>query len=207
MTDVWSTVHAERAALADDLAQLTPAQWATPSLCSEWTVHDVLAHLVATAKTTRWRFLRKFAAARFDFHAFTADGVLEERAEDPAETLAAFRAVIDRTSTPPAPIESRLVEAFVHGEDIRRPLGLRREYPVAEVVRAITLQARTDAAFGGGKARVAGVEIRATDADFTLGTGPVLEGPAISLLLAVCGRRDAFAELSGPGLPLVAARG
>jgi uncharacterized protein (TIGR03083 family) len=132
--------------------------------------------------------------------------VLEERAENPAETLAAFRAVIDRTSTPPAPLESRLVEAFVHGEDIRRPVGLRREYPVAEVVRAITLQARTDAAFGGGKARVAGVELRATDADFTLGAGPVLEGPAISLLLAVCGRRDAFAELSGPGLSLLTAR-
>jgi hypothetical protein len=53
---------------------------------------------------------------------------------------------------------------------------------------------------------VAGVELRTTDADLTLGAGPVLEGPAISVLLAVCGRRAAFADLSGPGLPVVAER-
>jgi hypothetical protein len=33
-------VAAERVGLADDLADLTPEQWATPSLCAGWTVHD-----------------------------------------------------------------------------------------------------------------------------------------------------------------------
>jgi len=39
----WPTIHAERAALADDLAGLSAEQWATPSLCQGWTVHQVLA--------------------------------------------------------------------------------------------------------------------------------------------------------------------
>ena len=47
--DIWPVVHAERRALAADLAGLTPEQWATPSLCTGWSVHDVLAHMVATA--------------------------------------------------------------------------------------------------------------------------------------------------------------
>ena len=38
-------VAAERLRLAEDLESLTPAQWATPSLCAGWTVHDVVAHL------------------------------------------------------------------------------------------------------------------------------------------------------------------
>jgi hypothetical protein len=33
---IWPTIHAERRALADDLVGLTPEQWATQSLCTEW---------------------------------------------------------------------------------------------------------------------------------------------------------------------------
>jgi uncharacterized protein (TIGR03083 family) len=49
MSDIWTGISAERGALADDLANLTPAQWDTPSLCSEWTVRDIVAHVSATA--------------------------------------------------------------------------------------------------------------------------------------------------------------
>ena len=47
---VWQMIHSERAALAADLGSLDEARWATPSLCGEWTVRDVLAHMTATAK-------------------------------------------------------------------------------------------------------------------------------------------------------------
>ncbi len=55
-TDIWPTVHAERAALAADLAGLTDAQWDAPSLCTGWSVRDVLAHLSAAASLgpARW---------------------------------------------------------------------------------------------------------------------------------------------------------
>jgi hypothetical protein len=36
----WPVIHAERAALADDLAALTDEQWAMPSLCGDWTVRQ-----------------------------------------------------------------------------------------------------------------------------------------------------------------------
>ena len=36
--DIWRVIHAERKALADDVRGLSDEQWATPSLCSRWTV-------------------------------------------------------------------------------------------------------------------------------------------------------------------------
>jgi hypothetical protein len=66
---VWSAVHAERRALITELESLTltPEQWARPSLCPGWDIHDVLAHLVDAAKTTRLGFVRGLIAAKFDF--------------------------------------------------------------------------------------------------------------------------------------------
>ena len=104
------------------------------------------------------------------------------------------------TDTPPAPLDSRLVEEVVHGEDIRRPLGIAHTYAPEAVVRALRYQAKTSVAVGGGKQRVAGVRLRATDADVVIGEGPEVTGSALSLLLVVSGRSDAVADLDGPGV-------
>ncbi|MEV0505837.1 maleylpyruvate isomerase family mycothiol-dependent enzyme, partial [Streptomyces spectabilis] len=193
--DVWSLVHAERAALIDDLAHLDDERWSTPSLCAGWSVHDVAAHLVDTARTTRLGFVAGLVRARFDFDRQNARGVERERGAAPGETLERLRRVATRTSTPPAPLDSRLVEEVVHGEDIRRAVGLTRAYPPEAVVRALRLQTRTPASFGGAKELTARVRFTATDTDLAIGTGPEVEGPALLLLLAVSGRRAALAGL------------
>ncbi|WP_406111625.1 maleylpyruvate isomerase family mycothiol-dependent enzyme [Streptomyces sp. NBC_01003] len=193
-------VHAEREALIDDLAHLKDDQWLKPSLCDGWTVHDVLAHLIDTARTTRLGFVKDLALARFGFNRQNTRGVERERRSTPQETLERFRQVASRTSTPPAPLDSRLVEEVVHGEDIRRPLGLTRTYPPQAVVRSLRLQTRTPASFGGAKELLTRLRLRATDTDLTLGTGPEVTGPALSLLLAVMGRRAALDDLHGPGV-------
>src|SRR4051794_34548528 len=160
-------IHAERQALADDLTDLTDSQWETPSLCTEWTVHQVLAHLLSAAKMTPPKFFTRFAGAGFNFDRFAASQVTQESAAGPAATLAAFRNVRDRRSAPPGPKDTWLGEAFVHGEDIRRPLGIRRDYPPDGVVRAIRLYASSNAIIGGQNPE-AGLTLRATDADFVL---------------------------------------
>ncbi|MFB7758638.1 maleylpyruvate isomerase family mycothiol-dependent enzyme, partial [Streptomyces sp. NPDC056121] len=169
-----------------------------------WTVHDVLAHLVDTARTTRLGFVKDMALARFDFNRQNTRGVERERRSAPQETLERFRQVASRTSTPPAPLDSRLVEEIVHGEDIRRPLGLTRTYPTQAVVRSLRLQTRTPASFGGAKELVTRVQLSTPDADLTIGTGPEVNGPALSLLLAVMGRRVALDDLHGPGVATLA---
>ena len=204
MGDVWPLVHAERSALIEDLERLDDRSWEMPSLCDGWTVHDVVAHLVNTARTTRLGFLVALARARFDFDRQNTRGVERERRASPRETLEQLRRVASRTSGPPAPLDTRLVEEVVHGEDIRRPLGLTRAYSQEAVVRALRLQVRTSASFGGARELVAGVRLTAVDADISIGDGPEISGPALSLLLAVSGRRVALDELDGPGVGALA---
>ncbi|GAB2775156.1 maleylpyruvate isomerase family mycothiol-dependent enzyme [Nocardioides salsibiostraticola] len=199
-SEIWSVVHAERAALISDLEGLAPEQWDTPSLCEGWTVHDVAAHLVDSARTTRIGFLVALAASRFDFDRLNQRGVDRERGEDPSATLTRLRQVAGRTSTPPASLDTRVVEEIVHGEDIRRPLGIHRDYPIDAVIRALRLQARTPASFGGAKELLGRVRLQATDADLALGAGPLVEGPVLAMLLVASGRRSAVDELRGEGL-------
>jgi uncharacterized protein (TIGR03083 family) len=201
---VWTLVHAERSALIDDLERLDVHRWDVPSLCPGWTVHDVVAHLVDTARTTRLGFVVGLARAGFDFDRQNARGVERERGASPGETLERLRRVASRTSSPPAPLDTRLVEEVVHGEDVRRPLGLTRTYAQEAVVRSLRLQARTPASFGGAKELVARVRLTATDADVSIGDGPDVTGSALSLLLAVSGRRVALEDLDGPGVDALA---
>ncbi|MFC8228083.1 maleylpyruvate isomerase family mycothiol-dependent enzyme [Streptomyces sp. NPDC057287] len=198
-------VHAERAAIINDLERLDDEQWEEPSLCAEWTVHDVAAHLADTARTTRLGFLAGLARAGFDFDRQNARGVERARGATPQETLEGLRQVASRRSTPPAPLDSRLVEEIVHGEDIRRPLGLAHTYPKEAVVRSLRLQARTSASFGGARELAARARLTATDADVSIGDGPEVRGPALSLLLAVSRRRVALDDLEGPGLTALSA--
>ena len=203
--DIWPVVHAERRALAADLADLTPEQWATPSLCTGWSVLDVLAHMVATAKETPPRFLVGMLTSGLRLSRMTEKRIAEERAGGPAATLAAFRAVETATSAPPGPKLSWLGEALVHAEDIRRPLGIAHEYPVASVTAVTDFYASSNVLIGG-KNRVAGVTLQATDTDWSHGSGPVVSGPARALMLATTGRKAALDELSGPGLETLRAR-
>lgn len=189
-----------------NLETLGPEQWSAPTACPGWDVHDVVAHLVDTAKTTRLRFARDMVTARFDFDRQNAVGLARERCEDPRDTLAALRAVVTRTSTPPAAIVTRLVEAFVHGEDIRRAVGLSGEYPVEQVAAALTFQLRTTVKVGGGKERARGLRLVSSDAAVDSGVGHEVRGAALALLLAVSGRPVAPDELTGPGAAILIER-
>lgn len=80
----------------------------------------------------------------------------------------------------------------------RWPTWIPHGYPLPYVARAIALYAKSNAIIGG-KTRVAGVTLKATDTDFSVGDGPKVSGPAISLLLAASGRKSALDEPSGPG--------
>lgn len=202
---IWPTIHAERTALAADLEGLTEEQWARPTMCPDWNVHEVLAHHVSAATMTPPKFFARFAGSGFNFNKYAAKEVTKHAAGGPAATLAAFRAAQPRETAPPGPKETWLGEAFVHGEDIRRALGITHAYPLDQVTRTITFYAGSQPIIGG-RDRVKGLTLKATDVDFSVGAGPVVEGPAMSLLLAASGRKAALDELSGPGVGVLRTR-
>ena len=56
------------------------------------------------------------------------------------------------------------------------------------------------------KKRIAGLRMLATDADWSLGNGPSVEGPLASLILVMAGRRAPLEDLSGEGVQSLKAR-
>jgi uncharacterized protein (TIGR03083 family) len=100
-TETWPLIHAERAALAADLAHLTDEQWATPSLCAGLTVREVLAHVTATATLTPLRWWMGVIRCRFDFDKQVAMRLAEQLGASAAETLERFRTVVTSTTSPP----------------------------------------------------------------------------------------------------------
>ena len=200
MDSIWTTVHQERQSLIDDLSGIAADQWNTQSLCDDWTVHDVLAHLVDDAKTTKAGFVRNLILARFNFDRANENGVHRERKDIPGETLEAFRQVSNRTSSAPAPLASRLVEIVVHGEDIRRPLGISHTYPVEAIIAAIDYQLATSDSMGGSKDRAAALKLIANDADWSHGSGAEVRGDAIEILMTLTRRPVSNGALEGAGV-------
>jgi uncharacterized protein (TIGR03083 family) len=205
VSDIWTTIAAERGALADDLTNLTAAQWDTPSLCSEWTVRDIVAHMSTTASMTPSKFFLGMAKAGFNFDRFANGQIAKHRGPDPAATLSEFRSLRDATSAPPGPKSSWLGEVLVHGEDARRPLGISHTYPPDAVREVIDFYKGSNVLIGSKK-RIAGLTLTATDDDWQHGQGEAVEGPLLSLLLAMTGRGAACDDLAGPGVQTLRSR-
>ncbi len=204
-TSPWPLIHAEREALIADLGTLTDEQWATRSFCAGWTVRDVLGHMIATAKMTPPRFFIALAAAGFRFNTMTAKGVAAEATAKPGDGLAAFRSHAKDTTHPPGPAEAMLGEAVIHPADIRTPLGIAHEYPEEALTRVADFYKGSNLIVGG-KRRIDGLTLRATDTGWTTGSGPEVTGPHLSLILAMTGRSAALADLSGAGLDTLRSR-
>jgi uncharacterized protein (TIGR03083 family) len=204
-SETWSLIHAERAALAADLVHLTDAQWSTPSRCAGLTVREVLAHLTASATLNGVRWLAGVIRCRFDFDRQVAMRLAEHLGASPAETLARFERVVNSTTAPPLPVPALLGEVVVHGEDIRRPLGITHDYPVDVLTRVIRYYAGSDQVVVA-RSRVRGLRLRATDGPFAAGVGPLVSGPTLALVMAMTGRGVFCDELTGEGVAALRAR-
>ncbi|MFE5240976.1 MULTISPECIES: maleylpyruvate isomerase family mycothiol-dependent enzyme [unclassified Streptomyces] len=202
---VWPLIHAERAALASDLADLTDERWRTTSLCTALTVREVLAHLTAGARLNPVRWMAGVIRCRFDFDKQVAVRLAEQMGATPAETLERFRQSVTSTTKPPLPVLAMLGETIVHGEDIRRPLGIRHDSPIEVLTRVAEYYAGTDMVVLA-KGRIEGLSLAADDGPFRTGTGPLVTGPTLSLLMAMTGRGPHCDDLSGDGVELLRER-
>jgi uncharacterized protein (TIGR03083 family) len=194
----WDLIHSERRQLIEDLNALNADQWSTPSLCPEWTVHQMLGHVVALTKQTPPKFVAKFVRSGFTFNTMVSKDVAKESAGSPEQTLAELSRHLSDTTSPPGPVDSWLGEIVVHGADIRRPLGLTYTPPVATTKQVADFYKNSNLLIGSKK-RIDGLRLVATDTSWTHGAGPDVRGPILSLVQAMTGRRAGLADLSGDG--------
>jgi uncharacterized protein (TIGR03083 family) len=196
--DVWPVIETEREALATDLKGLGDDQWSSRSLCTEWTVRDVLAHMTATAKITPPMFFTKMVTSGFSFPRLQAKDIATEKGSSPADTLTRFEGVLTSRKHPPGPADTMLGETVIHSEDIRRALGIRHDYPMDALVQVADFFKGSNLIIGT-KNRIAGLTLQATDTEWSHGTGPEVSGPMLSLVMAMTGRKAGDDELTGEG--------
>jgi uncharacterized protein (TIGR03083 family) len=202
---LWALAHAERAALAKDLGSLDAEQWRHATLCGEWDVEQVVAHLTAAASLSQSRWLRSMLAARFRSEVHNQRRLAEHRGRTPAETLDRFRAVITSSTAPSSHTPAYLGEVVVHAQDIRQPLGLARTPSVDALTPVADFFARRDFTVAS-RTRVADLQLRADDGPFAAGTGPLVSGSTLALVMSMAGRVRYLAELDGPGVPTLQSR-
>ena len=202
---LWALAQAERAALAEDLAGLSAEQWRHATLCGEWDVEQVVAHLTAAASLSQSQWLRSMLAARFRPDVHNQRRLAEHRGRTPAETLDRFRAVITSTTAPSSHTPAYLGEVVVHAQDIRQPLGLARTPGVDALTPVADFFARRDFTVPS-RTRVAGLQLRADDGPLATGTGPLVTGSTLALVMSMAGRMPYVAELDGPGVPTLRSR-
>jgi uncharacterized protein (TIGR03083 family) len=197
---VLSWTKAERLGLADFLDDLEGADWEVPSLCTGWTVHDVVAHLTLSTRTTLPGMVRGMVRARGDWERMEFDAARKRAAAfGPAELIEQFRETAASTRRAPlsAPLDP-LVDVLVHGQDIARPLGRVRPTPEQQTIAA--LEHVVSSPFYGARKRLRGVRLVATDVDWSRGDGQdEARGPAGDLLLLATGRAAGLPGVTGPG--------
>lgn len=203
--DVTALVREERAEMADFLESLTPEQWEHPSLCRGWRVRDVAAHVVSYEEHGRKDVARRLVRARLRFGRLNEVGVAEYAHLQHDELVAFLRAHLTPHG-PTARFGGRvgLVDAIIHHQDMRRPLGRPRRVPPERLLHALPFAVVAPPLRGFWKSR--GVRLVATDVDWSRGRGPEARGEAEALLMVLAGRRSVAGELSGPGAAVLQGR-
>ena len=161
----------ERAELVDLLVTLTPKQWDAPTLCSEWRVRDVVAHMVSYDELGTLGLVGRFLRERPDPggrerpRGRRLHGSKPRRANCPGQEQPAAQRADRRVRRP-----DRAHRRTIHQQDIRRPLGLPRHIPPQRLATVLKF-AKTAPTIGAAK-RIRGLTLTATDLDWTTGQGP-----------------------------------
>ncbi|MDO0975084.1 maleylpyruvate isomerase family mycothiol-dependent enzyme [Mycolicibacterium frederiksbergense] len=193
----------ERGDLAAYLATLTAQQWLTRSLCPKWTVKDVVAHVVSYEELSGVGLAKRFAKGWIV--RANEVGVEEFAPMSPQELLEFLgRHLRPRGLTAGFGGMIALVDGTVHHQDIRRALGHPRTVPADRLERILPL-VPGNPRLGAGR-RIRGLRLRASDVDWEHGRGQLVTGTGEALLMAMTGRREALADLAGPGRETLAGR-
>ena len=200
-------IAAERAQFCELLQGISDAEMDAPSLCEGWSVRDVAAHAISYDRINPLFFVPLFVVTGFSIDRTNRLLVRWWRRQPTSRIVDAFR----RSPTPRGMMRLlgkriALLDCFVHQQDIRRPLGRPRAIP-PERAAALAEVFRHHRIGAGGITRARGLRFVATDSDWSAGEGPVVEGPAEAIVMALAGRPAALDDLkSGDGKDLLTQR-
>ncbi|MGC4112592.1 MAG: maleylpyruvate isomerase family mycothiol-dependent enzyme [Nocardioides sp.] len=204
--DVFARTAANRRLLADFFDGLAPEQLDTRSLCDAWTVREVLGHLVMPLAGGVSSFLVQVVRARGSINR-ASERVAADLARRPVgELTSLLRSHADEHGRAPGvgPM-GQMADGCVHLRDCARPLGLPDDVGV-EDWRMVLEWLPSGVPGLAPKRRFDGLQLRATDQDWTWGTGDEVTGPSEALAMAMAGRAVALDDLQGSGVGILRTR-
>jgi uncharacterized protein (TIGR03083 family) len=200
-SDLAGAIAAERRELAAMLDALPPAAWDEPTLCDGWRVREVVAHLTMPFRYPAARFAFELARSRGNFSRMADRCARRDAAAPAAELAAALRDNAEHPWKPPGGgLAGALTHDVIHGLDITVALGIDRDVPAGRL--AIVLDSITgDRSLKFFGTSLSGIQLRASDTDWSFGSGTPVTGAAQDLALVLCGRRLPPGRLDGPVPP------
>ena len=191
--DAWQAVADERVVLSKLLADTDTEAWNRPSPCGDWTVEQVVAHLVVLAEAgNRYAFIARSALIDPRFHKSIEKAARRvSAAAQPHELAARLGAARNgRFLLPFFPAAAALGEVLVHRSDISDALGLPAHAPDERVRAVLETQSKLWFVFGVSRS-IRQYRFVATDADWSVGPvdGSVIAATGEQLLQIATGRR------------------
>ncbi len=147
--------------MAAFLGTLSPPQWQAPTLCADWQVRDVVAHVIGYDELALRGLLALALQGKFRSSRINAAALARYGTCSPEQLLALLRAHLQPRGLLAA-LGGRpaLVEGVIHHQDIRRGLGMPRAIPPPRLL--IALRWALIGADIGGLWRIRGVRVVAT---------------------------------------------
>ena len=174
--------------LADVLGSGPAEVWDAPSLCADWQVRHVVAHVSMPVRLTPERFGAEMAAAGGDFGVLSDTVAGRDAALPVAEHLAALRSPVLHAWQPPGGgAAGALNHAVIHSLDVTVALGRPAVAPAEAVAEILRQLDAVDGAWFGvdpGNRRM-----EATDSAWSRGDGDVVRGTSGELVSLLSGRR------------------
>jgi uncharacterized protein (TIGR03083 family) len=197
----WAVIAGQRRALARLVDGRPDEDWERPSVCSEWRIRDVVAHVALTPRSPGvGAILLAAVRARGDFDGINRDMAREHAARTPARLVADLLETADSRRKPAiTTVDNLLFDVLVHVQDVALPLGVDHPMPL-DAARAALDRVWSMGWPFWAKRELRGLRLEATDVDWAVGDGPAVRGRAQALLLLLTGRAAAaLPALDGPG--------
>ena len=196
--DIKELIAAQRADLATMLGGLPEEAWDSPTLCERWRVREVVAHMTMPFRYGMEEFMAELGESDGDFTAMSDRVAARDAAAlSPAELTETIRTNLRHPWEPPGGgLTAALSHDMIHGLDIAVPLGLGFTVP-EERLRLILPSSADETSVKFFDTDLDGIEFRATDMDWTFGSGTRLAGAGQDLLLVICGRKLPAGHLNG----------
>lgn len=187
MTDLQSMVASTCDGLADLLAVGPAEVWDAASLCTDWQVRHVVAHLTMPVRLTPEQFGAEIRAAGGDFTVLSNAVAARDASLPIVDQLAQLRSPQLHAWQPPGGgAAGALNHAVIHSLDVTLALG-RPSVAPPDARRAVLdqLTAANGAIFG---VDLTGIRLEADDSDWSWGDGDVLRADSGSLIALLSAR-------------------